>query len=124
LTASGSAIEVAYEVFRAADGDTSPRIPPGLVGGSQSADAADVYRQFATLNLTESTLEEALDSLVRQVPGLGWALQERLDEWRIEKVAPGATSPAAVCQVLLFSGDSWGETGWYLTPSGPRGRKP
>jgi len=111
FSASGSAMQVVFEAIQAANRDTRPVPPPGLVGSSGAQVSVDVYRAHVNLNLSGVTLGDVLDAVITAVPGLGWAVQEHVDKEQSGK----QTSPVR-CQVLLFSGDSWAESGWYINP--------
>ncbi len=86
LDAEGAAFEVQYQLVRAANRDRSPYVPPGLMrSGTRGLDQpwppeeddGVLYRSLVTLHLRDVSVAEALNALVRQVPGLGWALVER-----------------------------------------------
>lgn len=117
LTTSGEAFEVLYRIVRAWTGDNTPYIPPGIVGVGGVDQRPDIYRMQVTVDLTEGSLEEALNAVVRQVPGLGWAVREiSLPSQKPQGKDPDPGSAAVLpgCNVTLFDGVAWLETSLTL----------
>lgn len=88
LDAEGQAFAVKQELVRAANRDRTPIPPPALIrSGLSSLDMVErpleddgiFYRSPVTLHLRDVSVAEALNALVLQVPGLGWALVERYE---------------------------------------------
>lgn len=88
-------------------------MPPGIVG--REGHRPDAYRMPVTVELTNSSLEHALNEVVRQVPGLGWAVRD-VDLASTGQARQTADRPAAArgCNVALFDGVGWLETSWTL----------
>lgn len=101
LFTSGPAFAVAFQAVKAINGDKRNLPPPGLVADDQT------YRSVVTVSAVQTSLADVLSAIVRQVPGLGWAVREL-------RPVRQTISSAAQCNVVLFSGDSWIDTSWYL----------
>jgi hypothetical protein len=122
IEAKGQASAVLYDLVRAVNGDTSPYVPPGLVGSflnrdrtSERRSAFEPYLSQVSLDLVDVTIGQALDELVRQAPGLGWAVQERLAVDTTQGRNP--IGPRSLrCNVVLFAGDSWSDSSDHIDP--------
>lgn len=113
LTANGEAFEVIHRIVRTWSADRSPYIPPGIVG--REGQRRDLYRMPVTLDLLNSSLENALNDGVRQVPGLGWAVREvNLASREPKANTAGAEKAIPGCNLALFDGVGWLETSWTL----------
>jgi hypothetical protein len=109
VAVAGEAHEVLYQVYRVWRDDRSSHVPSGLVG-SGTLDVS-TYRTFVTVNMSHASLEATLNDVVRQVPGVGWGVQEV----EVGVVTPsGARHVRRGCNLALFSGDSWLSTGHTL----------
>jgi hypothetical protein len=105
VVTSGQAFEVLYRLYRIWSSDTTPEIPPGMIGSS------DLYRTVIALNTAEASLQDTLNAVVEQVPGLGWALRER---YVALKQADGQVTQTPACELALFDSSSWLNTSWTL----------
>jgi hypothetical protein len=112
FAASGSALDVAYWAFGHSTGKFGRDEPrPGIVSSGSVSVVA--YRALVSVDLPGGSLADMLDAIVAQAPGLGWAIQELRDPPPSWANPP----PKMLCQVLLFSGDSWSQGGWYIDPA-------
>lgn len=110
---SGSPLELLDRLVRTWNDDRAPSLPPGLIGG----DDRDPYLAPVSITVTASTFEDALNALIQQRPGLGWAIQEK--RRRAE-----SADEIVECSVDLFTGQTWvtGQTwipGWLLRHAPP-----
>ncbi|MGH9349880.1 MAG: hypothetical protein ACRD26_21730 [Vicinamibacterales bacterium] len=69
-----------------------------------------MYRTELAIDLVDATLAEALNSIVEQVPGLGWGVREA----RTESAERGQARVTG-CHLALFDGNSWLETSWTFS---------
>jgi hypothetical protein len=112
MTASGMAFEVVYEAVRARNRDQSPAPPPGLVGSIASS--PDPYRTFVSVDLQQASLADILDAVVRDAPGLGWAVRELRVPKRQRRDDDPQEGLETRCNVVLFAGDSWTDSPDYI----------
>lgn len=105
-TVTAEVHEVLYRTYRAWGDVTTSYIRSGLVGSVLGDRPPDPYpfTAYVTLGLVDSSLETALNTMVQQVPGLGWAVQELT-------LGPDSSQGDAAsrlgCNLTLFSGASW-----------------
>jgi hypothetical protein len=117
LTASGEAFEVLYRIVRTWTDDQTPYIPPGIVGSL--GERPDTYRVRVAINVVNGSLEDALNEVVVQAPGLGWAVREVSHSSGNAKGA--GNKDARGCNLALFDGAGWLETSWTLAVTSPIG---
>jgi hypothetical protein len=68
----------------------------------------DFYDTPVSVRLDDATLGEAMDALVKTAPGVGWAIEERVDQSSGHgSQARGEEGAPTYCMVKLFTGDSW-----------------
>ena len=123
VSVSGQAFAVVYDLVRIANKDTSPYVPQSLVGSFINRDRAterrspfDPYKAQVSLNLVDVSIGQALDELIRQAPGLGWAVRERVRERTSPQAAPSEEGGGPRCNVELFASDSWMDSSHYIAP--------
>lgn len=104
---NGSAFEVLYQIFRTWANDQGPYLPPGLLGNEDR----ETYLAEVSVNVANSTLEDALYALVEQVPGLGWSIKEE----RGMSFSPAGEQRG--CSLGLFTGRSWLLMDWVVPDS-------
>lgn len=69
------------------------------------------YQAPVAIQLVDATLEEALNAIVEQVPGLGWVVPET----RVQvPTSDGRTASRLACNLAQFDGSSSGVTTWML----------
>lgn len=112
LSTSGEAFEVLYRVFRTWSDDQGPYVPPGIVGREDRR--PDTYRLPVTVDLINSSLENALNEVVRQAPGLGWAVREVTLASSEQGTSNSRPKTIPGCNVALLDGVGWLETSWTL----------
>lgn len=116
LAVTGEAFEVLYRIFRTWTDERGLYVPPGMVG--RDSERSHAYRTAVTINVTNSSLENALNELVVQIPGLGWAVRET--SWKISDSNKSGDSAARGCNLALFEGVGWLDTSWTLGVSAGR----
>jgi hypothetical protein len=94
----GRATEVLQKLYWLWQGRTPPSPSGGVVGSEVSR--SDAHQAIVTVNVFDDSLEAALDQLVLQAGGLGWAARE-IDDPR------GSPGNAQACNLTLFTGDVW-----------------
>jgi hypothetical protein len=109
ITTTGTAFEALFRVYRAWSGDTSHGDRPGLVGSGRADPSR--YQAPVAIQLVDATLEETLNAIVEQVPGLGWIVRETRVQVPTQN---GRTVSRLACNLAQFDGSSSGVTTWTL----------
>jgi len=78
LKLTGPVYAVGFHLLRSAN-PAIPNIPPGVVGSGPSLGEPSLILRQVSLFYQRLTLHEALDEIVRQVPGLVWLLVQDVD---------------------------------------------
>ena len=100
----GSAFEILYRLHRTWSDDTSPYVTPGLLGNEDR----DLYLAPVSISVADGTLENALNEVVQQVPGLGWSIRDE--------------NGGQACSLGLFTGRSWVQALDWTVPASGGGR--
>lgn len=106
---AGSAIDALNRLVRQARGQQGDGVPPGLVGGGggmraqDGEEAAALYQTPVTVRLTSPSVEQVLNEIVLQAPGVGWAVRGT----EVEPAAGGGWAHRSRCVVELFTARTW-----------------
>jgi hypothetical protein len=106
---AGPAHEVVYRAYRTVMAVGTPYVPPGIVGSSTPDRSSESYRVEVAADVPRGTLEDVLNAIVLQVPGLGWAVIR-------DQPGPPWLRQREKCSIWLFTGQSWLQTGNALVP--------
>ena len=107
VTVTDDVFGVQASIYAAWSGQPRPGYSHAL------ASDEEFYRQV-TVSVHEAPLSEALDAMVRQVPGLGWRLEE--------DIRPSRTDPrrtVRVCTLGLAVATGTTTTAWWITDDRP-----
>ena len=112
IETSGRAVDVLYRIYRTWTDATGPYVPPGIVGNANDSTAiarANLFESTVSVSVADSSLQDALNSIVRQIDGLGWSV--------IQRVNPDANDRSVACNVSLFDARGRLSTSWTITVS-------
>lgn len=114
IDTSGPILDVLYRLYRTWSDATTQYIPPGFIGSS--SDFPQVFSTPVSVTIQAGTLQEALNSLLRQVNGLGWNVRQL----PIPKSVDETTVPVTgfSCNLSLITGQARLATSWTITIRG------